>query len=284
MNKHRALYYCMNVDAIFIIFGIISAIYAYTKEDSKKYYIAVAITAISIVLFIVLYILYNFADHDLKVRWASYLGIKLEDNVDYEKEIEVIKQNFNSDTDRQKNVIAKPNFGETKPFCDFNVIKNGDIYYACVVEANLKLFAPSKFVHQVLPAVVVYSLDEFYNKNPFELKNIAKTLYAERHNNILKNETNYFSNIKITNDGLKDKNVYMTTIMAYRKHLPWGGLPSSNLIVPVIANPNSSTSVFILDSKYWTNSLIAGYLNDIISQDSQNNMPNNKVEDIFGDL
>ncbi len=109
-------------------------------------------------------------------------------------------------------------------------------------------------------------------------------MYAERHNNILKNETNYFSNIKITNDGLKDKNVYMTTIMAYRKHLPWGGLPSSNLIVPVIANPNSSTSVFILDSKYWTNSLIAGYLNDIISQDSQNNMPNNKVEDIFGDL
>ena len=56
MNKHRALYYCMNVDAIFIIFGIISAIYAYTKEDSKKFYIAVAITAISIVLFIVLYV------------------------------------------------------------------------------------------------------------------------------------------------------------------------------------------------------------------------------------
>ena len=74
--------------------------------------------------------------------------------------------------------------------------------------------------------------------------------------------------------------------MVCRRHLPWGGFPSGNLIVPVIANPENSDSVFIVDSKYWTKNLIASYLSDIklnkiaVSEE----MPDDKVESIFGEL
>ncbi len=286
MKNRRILYYCLNLVAIVLVFGVLSAIYAYSNGYTNKFYISLAIAIISLILFVILFIQYNFANHELKVRWVSYLTAKLDENVDFENELQNVISNFDSDKDKHKNIIPKPNFYGTKRFCDYSVIKNGSICYGCVVEGNLKLFSPSKFVNQVLPAVLVYSYDEFYSKNPLELKQIARTLFNERNNNFLKNEKDYFANIPVVNELVKDRKVYVTTVMVCRRHLPWGGFPSGNLIVPVIANPENSDSVFIVDSKYWTKNLIASYLSDIklnkiaVSEE----MPDDKVESIFGEL
>lgn len=286
MKNRRILYYCLNFVAIVLVFGVLSAIYAYSNGYTNKFYISLAIAIISLILFVILFIQYNFANHELKVRWVSYLTAKLDENVDFENELQNVISNFDSDKDKQKNIIPKPNFYGTKRFCDYRVIKNGSICYGCLVEANLKLFSPSKFVNQVLPAVLVYSYDEFYSKNPCELKNIARVLFNDRNNNFLKNEKKYFANIPVSNKITADRKVYVTTIMVCRRHLPLGGFPSSHLILPVIANPDISDSVFIVDSKYWTKNLIASYLSDIklnkiaVSEE----MPDDKVESIFGEL
>lgn len=286
MKNRRILYYCLNLVAIALVFGVLAAIYTYSREYMNKFYISLAIAAISLVLFVILFIQYNFASRELKLRWALCLTAKLDKNADFANELKSVISNFEKDNDKQKNIIPKPNFYGTKRFCDFSVIKSGSICYGCVVEGNLKLFSPSKFVNQVLPAVIVYSYDEFYQKNPFELKSIAKRLFNDRNSNFLKKETDYFANVPLSNEIAGDRKVYATTIMVCRRHLPLGGFPSSNLIIPVIANPENSDSVFIVDSKYWTENIIANYLCDIMLNRNVVNdkMPDDKVQSIFGEL
>ncbi len=72
--------------------------------------------------------------------------------------------------------------------------------------------------------------------------------------------------------------------MVYRKHLPWGGFPGSHLILPIIANPQSSSSAFIVDSKYWSKNIVASFFNEILNNKPENPISNDKLENIFGEF
>lgn len=284
MKKRRILYFCLNLIALAIVFGILAALYTFGKDDFQKFYLSLGVIGVSIILFVILYFQYNFADGELKRRWTSYLSLRLDENINFADELEIVKENFQSDKDTQKNMIPVPSLARNKPYFDFSVLKNGSMGYGCLIEANMKLFSPSKYVHQVLPAAIIYSFDKYFDSNPLELKTIAHNLIKDRRNNFLKNETQYFSNIKVEGYGENGRCVYATVVMVYRKHLPWGGFPGSHLILPILANPQSSSSAFIVDSKYWSKNVIASFFNEILNNKPENPISNDKLENIFGDF
>ena len=106
---------------------------------------------------------------------------------------------------------------------------------------------------------MVYSPDEYYESNPYELQKIAEALFDNRANNVLGNEAQLFSNIRIN----CEREVYMTTIFFYRPHLPFGYM--SGALLPVIADPANNPSVFAVDDTYWSDALVANFVNNDFS-------------------
>ncbi|MDE6690332.1 MAG: hypothetical protein K2K04_00015, partial [Clostridia bacterium] len=157
-------------------------------------------------------------------------------------------------------------------------------------EANNMLFTPqTNNSYDVLPAVFIYSTDPYFEEHPYDLQPISEKLSDDRANNILKNESEYFSNVKVDEKLTDGREVYMTTVMVSRAHLPLGYI-SANL-VPLIADPLNCTSVFVVDVNYWSEDLgchIANGLNykKLLQSeiDSYDNYPVKEVENYAYDL
>ena len=81
MKKRRILYFCLNLIALAIVFGILAALYTFGKDDFQKFYLSLGVIGVSIILFVILYFQYNFADSELKRRWTSYLSLRLDENI-----------------------------------------------------------------------------------------------------------------------------------------------------------------------------------------------------------
>jgi hypothetical protein len=191
----------------------------------------------------------------------EYLTYPLNEITDFKKELSDVRASFEADTDKDKNRVLKGNYKNAaafaKPYYDLNVVNIGRIYYGALVMANSQLFKKTR-AFPVLPGVIVYSTDGYFESNPLELKKIAQYFFDNRNFNILRNEKQYFSNILLPADKTGGRQVYMTTLMIAREHLPQYRLCSG--LFPVIAAPGRSTSVFIADCKYWTKDLIANFI------------------------
>jgi hypothetical protein len=198
-------------------------------------------------------------------RRKEYLTYPVNEITDFKREIDAIRANFESDTDKDKNRVLKGNYANVaswaKPYYDQNVVKCGKVYYGALVQANDKLFKKTR-LFPVLPGVVVYGTDGYFESNPADLKEIAERLFAEKGSNVLQYERQFFSNMRLPLDKTNGRDVYMTTVMISREHLPQYCLQSG--LFPVIAAPDKSTSVFIVDCKYWTKDLIANFIRPTI--------------------
>ena len=195
-------------------------------------------------------------------RYLSYAPDIL---IDCQAELETVRANFRADPDPKKNRIAVEAFENSAPHYDFSVIEKGKIYYAYLVEANRLLFEDKKFAMLTHPAVVLYSTEEYFEKNPTALKKLARYMFDNRNKKgwagkILSNETFYFSNLQVPPELADGHEIFMTTIMIYRRHLPLGYL--TNSLLPIIANPLQSSAVFVVDVKYWTEALIGNFVHD----------------------
>lgn len=190
---------------------------------------------------------------------------------DYKQELASVREKFNADPNPEKNKIGiKRVLNYAKPYYDFGVIQKGKIYYAALVQVNSAAFKRSNDPSSaILPGVVVYGTDEYYESHPQELKKIAKELYANKRNNILRNELKYFSNVRVDDSLTGGREVYMTTIMIFRKHLPLQYV--TGWLFPVIAAPGESTSVFVVDADYWTKDLIAKFIHGDVDEDNEDN-------------
>lgn len=197
------------------------------------------------------------ATAEIKSKMRSNIDLPVVENPDYRKEIETVRENFAADTNPDKNMTLKPGFGPNKKFHDRSVIATGKIRYGYVVEANNEMFRFKDLQTVVLPGVVIYSTDEFYDENPLELKKIANELYYNRRHNILRNELKYFTAQRLPDELTGGRDVYVTTIVFYRLHLPLGYLTDS--LLPLVADPKH-TGVFIVDPKYWTDTLIGNFV------------------------
>lgn len=263
-NRKKGLVFYFT-GAAFLIFGAVGFI-AYigllTSEEIKLTGLLIA-AIISIVIAIVFLVIgYRFTfriDKETEQVIAHYSAYPAQEISDYRSELEAVRENFSKDSDPLKNKIGVFPFVGSAPFYDFNVINTGKIYYSYLVEANESLFFNRRIDRMTLPAVVVYSTDPYYESNPLALKEIAESLFANKSRNFLRNESQLFTAKKLTDR--EGRTVYATTIMVYRKHLPLYCLSDS--LLPLIADPQNSTSVFFVDCKYWTDSLIGNFVNGV---------------------
>lgn len=220
-----------------------------------------------------------------------YKALPFREVTDYKAELEEMRKNFAADNSDGKNEMPKSRFIRKglAPYYDFGVLRTGNVYYGYLVEANSMLFTDRNFHNYTLPAVFIYSRDEYYAEHPQDLQPIAEELFDKRHFNILRHENEYFSNIKIDNDKCGGREVYMTTVFVYRPFLPRGYI--SSYIVPLIADPEHSTSVIILEEKFWSHDFACNFANNgILKKRIENEIakfdgyPEIKIEDYAEEL
>lgn len=240
-------------------FGLL-AIYIAVSKEMLPLLIVGLITAVSgFVCSLTLFLVASFPDKKTKAEWFSYLFIESsDDTTDYAAELKKTRADFLNDGDPLKNTFLKPHYANAKPFCDFSTICTGKIFYGCLVLANENLFKYSRFVHKVLPAVVLYSVDDYFESNPEELIKIADLLEKNREG-VLKNQTKYFKNVKLSDEVAGDREIYMSTVLICKRQLPFGQLFNYRLF-PVIAAPHTDLPVFAVDSKYWSDKLIYNFI------------------------
>ncbi len=245
--------------ALVIVGGLIAIYFGVTTDNSAATVAGAVICVVGIAAALYLLRIANRPDRGLIRRWTRYLTMSETEMSDYQAELEAIKERFDADGDKRKNRVPKPDFAGAGKFCDFSTLENGEMFYGCMVQANEDLFEPSRNVYEALPAVFIYSRDEYYKNSPEELIAIADELYRNKANNSLKYETKYEFNNKVDESLTDGREVLLTDILVYRYHLPLGALGAIRLL-PIIAQPDKHTSAFIVDCKYWSDGMIYKYL------------------------
>lgn len=151
------------------------------------------------------------------------------------------------------------------------LLQQGKIYYACLMQANTKLF--QKFPPFDYPAQIVYSTASEADENPLLLKDRIEEIYSYKYSddtppeqwkevveNIRNEKDRTAFSIECNSDSTKIV-AKMQTIMIFRKHLPTGVLYGS--ILPVIACPDACDSVIVLPSEYWSDEFKEHWLTDL---------------------
>ncbi|MFI3260167.1 MAG: hypothetical protein R3Y13_00410 [bacterium] len=143
-----------------------------------------------------------------------------------------------------------------------NLLKNSNINYGCILQANTLLFDKSD--NRDCPATFITSDSEYINNNPEILYTLAEEIYQYKNTELgfvpqylkkivesIQNEHDFsrFKN-EIEFDSDNVVTVYIVTIMVIRKHLPTSYL--NKKIYPLITNFESSETAMILPHKYWT--------------------------------
>ena len=153
-----------------------------------------------------------------------------------------------------------------------NILQNGEIVYAHIVQANTLLF--KSFPPYNCPAQVVFSTNPFANENPEYLSQVATNVYRYKNQDlnsipkewreIAKVVTDEYDrsgfNFSLQLDGhLMEFNMVMT--MVYRNLLPKRKLIGN--LLPVFTVPESK-QVLILPKQYWTKRFTEAWVKGLI--------------------
>lgn len=184
--------------------------------------------------------------------------------IDFKTEIEAMRHNFIQGNKRIGR-LPKPAWMTASDTLNriYNelpeLVETGKIHFAFLVQANLILF--ESYPPLDCPADIVFSTNGYYDENPYELGELAIKLYSykgidgapENIKNITDSITDEYErlyNIKLPDSMDIKSNVFFTSLMIYRKHLP--GRKLSGSIFPIITSPENLQSSMILPKKYWT--------------------------------
>lgn len=194
------------------------------------------------------------------------IGLPVCDIPDFLKELKQVRENYAAAPTENIRKRVFRSFPNDERFFDTRVLKTGTIVYAYLVAAPAHLFDPTHadMGAPVLPAAVVYSLDEFYLMYPKRLAPIAKSLYENRANNPLKDPKALFPSEPVPDGLTGGRKVYLATVMVHRDHLPLGYL--TDTLFPIIASPEE-TAAFVVDKKFWTDALTANFIHAKTVQD-----------------
>jgi hypothetical protein len=126
-------------------------------------------------------------------------------------------------------------------------------------DPNLGRLAP-----QDLAGDVVYGLDPWFSKDPEELLEIAESVFdAQEQENgrepdatepSLPAGSELVRAFEVPRSLARDHQVFMTTIVVARKHLPGGVL--ADRTVPLLVDPDDVGTCTVLPSKYWPDALV----------------------------
>ena len=141
------------------------------------------------------------------------------------------------------------------------ILKIGQLVYGCLVQSNGQLMDDYQIGESIaLPADVIYSLDPYYDEKTFELVAIMNKVYSYKDSHIFPSELEtikeYFSNsgnvvynLKLPDIVTGGREVYITTFMVQRNHIPL--MKISGRIIPLLANPEKCDTVTIVPKRYW---------------------------------
>ncbi len=207
------------------------------------------------------FLLLRLSDSAERERQKKNFALPWNSIKDYKAELQQSREKFASSTEENKNKAKGWAVGQIKKLYQFDVIGEGKMVYAVLVEANSKLFKRAKNgteEDEIMPGVAVFSLDEYYEENPCELLDIAEELEANKPNNSLRNGLKYMFNEIVPESLTGGRVVYMSTLAFYRKYLPAGCL--TGWLFPAFACPEKYDSLIMVDSKYWSDNLVAAFL------------------------
>ena len=148
----------------------------------------------------------------------------------------------------------------------YHLLRKGRIVWGCLIQANMKMFKAGAMNY---PAVLIYSLDPIFDQYVCELGNIAEYLFSLKNKDLKHPE---FSEVKVLADAItnerdslfnykiplalsQNKQVYYTTFMFERKHLPRRYVTYKYF--PILAAPEKTPAAMVLPSKYWAQTLKA---------------------------
>jgi hypothetical protein len=145
------------------------------------------------------------------------------------------------------------------------IYSDGVVVWAHIVQANSNLF--SKGVVES-GASIIYSPDPAFDDKPDALGIVAQTLFAIKgtaqsdpglagFSRMLANEMDRAMRLPVPRDLTADYEVYHTSIMVPRKHLPHGYLTES--IFPLLINPKVTAATIMVPSQYWPPALLASW-------------------------
>ncbi|MEM9162642.1 MAG: hypothetical protein AAGC54_06180 [Cyanobacteria bacterium P01_F01_bin.4] len=140
-----------------------------------------------------------------------------------------------------------------------------------MVQANNQLFEPGK---ENLPANLVYSPDPWFDHNLSALARLARDLFELKNKTLTHPETEELKvfaeaitsevrgllNVEIPHHITWDKQVYFTSLVSHRKHLPTGYLKLGWF--PLLVAPNKTPAVMVVPERYWSANLKALWLGD----------------------
>ena len=223
--------------------------------------IGFALLAVGLAVMICSHIISSRIDKKNVRRGKEYSYITKSKISDYAAEINWVKSRFFADASADKNIVPKPHFQYADRFTDYSMLKNGQIYYGCMVQSNDNTAEEYGETDELRTARFIYSRDEYFVSNPLELIKIARKLFSDEENDGLRSETQYEFNTVLDTALTDGKEVFMTDLLLYGEHLPLGGRGAGQ-IMPIIANPDASESAFVVDCKYWSDNLIYDYIHN----------------------
>jgi tetratricopeptide (TPR) repeat protein len=135
--------------------------------------------------------------------------------------------------------------------------REGKIVLASFVQANQHLF---KLGINNSPASMVYSEDLYFEENPDKLKEVADELFQikgvkcedeelQRFSDILDDEMVTLFNVKVPEKITFGKEVYFTTFVVHREHLPNRYIDFQ--VFPALVYPEKTDATVLLPSRYW---------------------------------
>ncbi|MCK9480118.1 MAG: hypothetical protein M0R40_11600 [Firmicutes bacterium] len=139
-------------------------------------------------------------------------------------------------------------------------LTQGQVYYASLVQANVALFQPGLQNHG---AEILFSTDNYFDAQPLRLREIARELFQYKNKDakdipkhladiisIISNEHKYIFNVKVPTEITDGREVFITTLIIHRHHLPKRKLVSG--LFPIIALPDKVNACMVLPKRFWT--------------------------------
>ena len=155
--------------------------------------------------------------------------------------------------------------GDTRFDCLFEdqqiLFEKGTVVWGYIVQANSQLFEPGEKDH---PAAAVFSLDKHYDHNLSDLADIAYQLYdykgvedppqeIREFAEIITDEMRSPFNVLLPHALTAGRDVYFTSLMISRKHLPERRLVAGWL--PLLVGPSFTKASAVVPGRYWPGEL-----------------------------
>ncbi len=150
-----------------------------------------------------------------------------------------------------------PLFYICDPFTQRRFYKEGKIAIGALVQANTLLFERGK---DDCPAAYIYSLDPYYMENQEELEALAYGLFdtkgeqgyrpsIQKLADLMADEEERIFAYKLPRDVTEGRNVYFTTVLVARDHLPKRKIIDN--LIPMLVLEGEQPDAMILPHWYW---------------------------------